>query len=147
MQLPEITSTRFTTETGCQIAVQVPFPQAEALLQAVRRVCPLTYGHYDQVSFQTASGIQRFRSVPGGRNAVTDAVVQVPCVELRFFVPQPPEVLRNVLHVIYDVHPYEEPVILVSPYIRTLHITGSDEDNPNRFWNRTAEDWVPSEHR
>ena len=53
----------------------------------------------------------------------------------------------QVLRSIYASHPYEEPVVFVETCVRTLHIRGVDEDNPNRFWNNEAEDWVPEEHR
>jgi hypothetical protein len=57
------------------------------------------------------------------------------------------DTLERLIGAIYAAHPYEEPVILVSAGVRTRHITGIDEDNPNRFWNRPTEDWVPTEHR
>lgn len=141
---PHITSDRFDTEQGHEIAVQVPLDHAAPLLAAITKVHPLNYGPFDTVSFQSEVGQQRFRSVPGGRNKATEGVVSVPCVELRFFVSGE---VRAVLEAIYAQHPYEEPVIFVRPSLRTLHCVGMDEDNPNKFWNRPAEDWIPEEHR
>ncbi len=107
----------------------------------------LKYGDYDRVTFRTALGIQQFRSLGSGRNTATERVVEVPCVELSFFIGGDEARAVQTLRNIYAVHPYEEPVIFVEPCVRTLHIRGMDEDNPNRFWNNEAEDWVPEEHR
>jgi hypothetical protein len=138
---------RFETESGLRLFVQVPQARVQALLQAITDCAPLGWGDYDQVSFATCNGVQRFRSLGSGRNAATKAAVDVPCCELSFFLPDGEAQLETVLRAIYAAHPYEEPVIFVSPVMRTLHIRGQDEDNPNRFWNRESEDWVPEPHR
>jgi len=142
----QITSERFEIERGFEIAVQVPEPHAEPLLEAIQQKHLMPYGHYDQVSFQTQPGRQRFRSLPGGRNAASDGPLEVSCVEVSFFVGSE-ERVREVVEAIYAHHPYEEPVIFVRPVHRTLHRSGVDEDNPRKFWNRDAEDWVPTIHR
>ena len=74
-------------------------------------------------------------------------VVDVACVSLRFFVPSEKGVLSAVLSGLYDVHPYEEPVIYVHDVRRGRHRRGADDDNPNRFWNRPTPDWVPEPHQ
>jgi len=56
-------------------------------------------------------------------------------------------VLARLIEAIYAAHPYEEPVIFVQPCLRTQHIRGQDENNPNRFWNAPTADWIPTEHR
>ena len=95
----------------------------------------------------TAPGIQHFRSLGSGRNAATEKVVEVPCIELSFFLGSDETKAVQILKNIYAAHPYEEPVVFVEPCVRTLHIRGMDEGNPNRFWNNEAEDWVPQEHQ
>ncbi len=142
----QISSDRFDVQSGFEIAVQVPEPHAEPVLEAIYPRQSLRYGDYDRVSFQTEIGLQRFRSLPGGRNAATDAILEVPCVELSFFVANESDI-RDVVEAIYAQHPYEEPVVMIRPTLRTLHRSGMDEDNPNKFWNRAAEDWVPDAHR
>ena len=92
-------------------------------------------------------GVQQFRSCGTGRNAATARVVEVACTELSVFLPDDPALTARVLEAVYHAHPYEEPVIFVTPCLRTLHIRGMEKDNPNRFWNNAAEDWVPDEHR
>lgn len=142
MQLPPLVSDRFYTESGLHVRVQVPESREAALRSAILSATALQYGDYDSVTFTTAPGTQRYRSCGTGRNAATPDVVDVPCVELTFFLENDVSAAQ-VIEAIYADHPYEEPVILVQPCLRTRHIRGMDEDNPNRFWNRPGEDWVP----
>ena len=147
MTLPRIDSDRFVAEEGLRIIVQVPDSCAQRIVDAILVEDALKYGDYDCVAFRTASGVQRFRSLGSGRNPATERVVEVPCVELSFFLSGGETEAARVLKAIYSSHPYEEPVVFVEPCLRTLHVRGMDEDNPNRFWNGDAEDWVPKEHR
>lgn len=139
-------SDRFFIEEGYSIAIQVPSVDIPRIMQAVLKRSDLKYGDYDQVAFRSAPGIQQFRVLPEARNAATEQAEEVACEELRFFLPRD-ELTEALLREIYDVHPYEEPVILISETRRTRHIRGMDDDNPNRFWNRETEDWVPEAHR
>lgn len=135
---------RFDAESGHLLAVQVPANRLQDLREAILAACPLGWGDYDHVSFETAVGVQRFRSRGGGRNAASEGDLEVPCVELRVFLPQAEETVSAVLHAVYHAHPYEEPVVLLTPTVRTLHRRGLDEDNPNRFWNRPGGDGLPT---
>ena len=143
MKLPQLDTDRFTAEDGLRIIVQVPDLRAQEVVDAVLAVCTLKYGDYNSVTFRTVPGTQQFRSLGSGRNAATEDVLEVPCVELSFFLPDDGTTAVEVLKAVYATHPYEEPVVFVQPCVRTLHIRGMDEDNPNRFWNRAPEEWVP----
>ena len=147
MTLPKLENNRFVPEEGLRIIVQVPDTHAQKIVNAVLIEDTLKYGDYDSVTFQTTPGIQQFRSIGSGRNTATEKVVEVPCVELSFFSSGDEAKAVRILKTIYAAHPYEEPVVFVALCVRTLHIRGMDEDNPNRFWNSDAEDWVPEEHR
>ncbi len=136
---------RYVAEEGAQVAVQVPQERLEALLAAITAADPLEWGDYDAVSFASQPGVQRFRSLGTGRNPETGGVVTVACIELRFFVAR--TALERVVRAIYGTHPYEEPVVIVTPASRSRHRRGVDEDNPNRFWNSPDETWVPEAHR
>lgn len=145
--LMDLASQRFDVEAGTRILVQVPEQAAGQVLAAILAVEPLSWGDYDQVAFTTRAGVQQFRSLPGGRNAATEDVLEVACVELQVFVPKQGQQLEPVLRAIYHVHPYEEPVIQLLSGARTRHRRGQDESNPNRFWNQDGADWVPEAHR
>lgn len=147
MTLPKLNNDRFVPENGMRIIVQVPDTHAQKIVDAVLVNDTLKYGDYDCVTYRTAPGIQQFRSLGSGRNIATEKVVEVPCVELSFFLGGDEAKAVQVLRNIYSSHPYEEPVVFVEPCARTLHIRGMDEDNPNRFWNNEVEDWVPKEHQ
>ncbi|MEP2718798.1 hypothetical protein [Pseudophaeobacter sp.] len=145
--LADLTSDRFTVESGSRVLVQVPQPAASQVLQAILAVEPLQWGDYDQVAFTTKAGTQQFRVLPQARNAATDQAVTVACVELQVFVPRRGQALEPVLRAIYDAHPYEEPVIQILAAQRSCHRRGADEANPNRFWNQPPANWVPEWHR
>lgn len=147
MTLPKLDTHRFKPEKGLRLLVQVPDTDTQRLVDAVLAVTALRYGDYDSVTFRTSPGTQQFRSLGRGRNAATKRVVEVPCVELSFFLPDDEVTATKILEAIYSAHPYEEPVIFLITCLRTRHIRGLDEDNPNRFWNRQPEDWVPQEDR
>ena len=143
---PQLETTRFTTETGYTLAVEAPEERVDAVLEAILSVAPLTWGDYDRVAFRGAAGVQQFRSLGTGRNAGTPNTMAVPCQRVTCFLPGTADVAA-VLEAVFHVHPYEEPVIVLIPALRTLHVRGRDEDNPNRFWNRPASDWVPEAPR
>lgn len=147
MVLPILASDRFTPEHGLRITVQVPDQYTQKIVDVVLKVVSLKYGDYDSVTFKTALGVQQFKSLGSGRNAATEAVLQVPCVELSFFTVNAGPLVAQVLEAIYSAHPYEEPVIFVEECLRTQHIRGMDEDSPHKFWNSAPADWVPKEHR
>lgn len=123
-----LSSKRFETEHGFEVSVQVPNVHEEPLLDAISQIDALQYGDYDRVSFVSACGLQRFRSLPGGRNAASENVLDVPCEVLSFFIGNEDRV-AVVVQNIYEHHPYEEPVVLIQPTYRTLHRAGLDEDN------------------
>lgn len=143
---PPLETKRFTTETGYELTVEVPEERVDAVLEAALSVTPLKWGDYDRVAFRSAAGVQQFRSLGTGRNAESTDTMTVPCQRVTCFLPGTADIAA-VLEAVYHAHPYEEPVVLVTPALRSRHIRGLDEDNPNRFWNRPAADWVPAEHR
>lgn len=147
MALPTLDTSRFTPEPGFRVTVQTPDQNAQTIVEHVLAQVTLKYGDYDSVTFRSAAGLQQFRSLGSGRNTATEAVVEVPCVELSFFLESNEALVTRVVEAIYSAHPYEEPVVFVESCLRTLHIRGLDEDNPNRFWNSAPADWVPKEHR
>lgn len=147
MALPTLKSNRFTPESGFRVTVQSPDQNIATIVDHVLAEASLKYGDYDSVAFRTAAGVQQFRSLGSGRNTATQEVVEVPCMEISFFLESNEALVGRVVEAIYASHPYEEPVVFIEACLRTLHIRGLDEDNPNRFWNSAPADWVPEEHR
>lgn len=138
-------SNRFNSERVLRVSVIVPDENSGTVMDGVLTEADLKYGDYDSVVFKSSEGLQSFRSLGTGRNKATEYSVDVPCVELTFVVDDDEKIVTRVLEAIFASHPYEEPVIHVLPCVRTLHIRGLDEDNPNRFWNAPAASWVPKE--
>lgn len=138
---------RYHLETGLRILVQCPAEALGRVEAAVLACDPLDHGDYERVSFQGAAGVQRFRSCGGGRNRATKDTVEVDCIEWQISTTAKGAALDALIRAIYAAHPYEEPVIHLVPAQRCRHRRGMDEDNPNRFWNRPIEDWLPPEHR
>lgn len=141
----KLTSQRFNTEQVQRVSIIVPDENAQTVVDAVLAQTDLKYGDYDRVTFKSAAGIQSFRSLGSGRNRATEGSVEVPCTELTFVVADDSALVTRVIEAVFAAHPYEEPVIHITPSVRTLHIRGLDEDNPNRFWNAAPASWVPNE--
>ncbi len=137
----------FTLVPGLSVSIQVPIEHVEEVLAAIAALTPLKWGDYDNVSFITQPGTQRFRSLGGGQNTPTDGVAEVPCAELSFALPEDESLLARVLDAVFHAHPYEEPVIRIIPARFTRHIPGAGADSPHKFWNRETPGWVPPEHR
>ena len=146
MTLPKLTTERFISEHGFRITVQVPDENAKIVTAEILNQSDLEYGDYDSVTFKTAIGVQQFRSLGGGRNAATETILEVPCIELSFFLANDEALVARVIEAIYSVHPCEEPVMYGKACLRILHIRGLDEDNPNRFWNAAPANWLPNQH-
>jgi hypothetical protein len=133
----DLPADRFTIEEGLLVRLEVPTQNHQQVMAAVREASDLRCGDYDKVSFTTTPGIQRFRSLGAGRNRAKETISEWESVEVNFFLPTDREIVEAVLRAIYATHPSEEPVIHILAAARPLHIRGLDEDNPNRFWNRT----------
>lgn len=148
MKIDILKTPSLNVEEGYRLLIQVPEGHAEDLLDAVGAADSLTYGHYDRVSFRTASGVQSFRPLPGAKGGAFDKTFDVPCLELSFLIPKDTVILSNVLEGLYQAHPYEEPVIVIEAVFSTRFRYGeSSTANPRKYWNRKGLSWVPKEQR
>ena len=141
MTLPDVASGRFTQEKGFHIVLQVPETHVQIVIDAILDVAVLKQGDDDSVAFISISGLQQFRCLVTVRNPNSPGLINVPCLEVSFFLENEPAMITQVIEAIYDAHPYEEPVIRIQEALRTKHIPGVDEDNPNRIWNARDADW------
>jgi len=107
--------------------------------EAVADAVGLTYGPYDRVAFESASGAQYFRPKSGSQAGDIGETVEMPARTLSFSLPRDPETLAKAIEAIRHAHSYEEPVIYVMEGAATRADYDGDRGNPNRWWNRGFE--------
>ena len=109
------------------VRVSIPAEFLQTLMDSINDSMEPLYPHYDRTfCYWPVKGT--WRSLPGanpyngsvGRISVADEM------RLEFAVRE--KDLKNVLDIIVDVHPYEEPVIDVVPMIPWKEVTASDAD-------------------
>jgi hypothetical protein len=113
-----------------RITTFVPPERLAAVIAGVLKVCPLTYGRYDQVVWWSAQGIEQFRPLPGSNptEGSENVVSQLPSVRLELAIPREPELLDRVLRFgVLPSHPWEEPAIFVD---EALTVITAPDDSP-----------------
>lgn len=119
------------------IAVELGERDDDRIRHAVQERYDLRYGDYDNVSFESAHGIQRYRGQP---DAITTPLIDETVRDVsvwRFSIPRDSEMLAGILDIVYDLHSYEEPVIHVVETHATRTRADVDRNGSNRGWNRT----------
>ena len=129
-----------------QVRVQIPPENVDEVLQAVLQVDSLQYGDYQKVAFRHRSGTQQFEPMVNACSGKL-GLIEVPCDEVSFVVPQNDSVLSTVVEALFCAHPYEEPVIQIQPILSTRLRAGAQKDNPQKWWNRSALQWVSPTQR
>ncbi len=99
---------------------------SEKVIEAILAHDPLRYGDgYDQVTFESAIGLEKYRTLRGANPTVgkEDQQSSVPSIELSFTLPRGGSKdsvhLREVLDAIVKVHPWEEPQIFIQEVLAT----------------------------
>jgi len=113
-----------------RITTFVPSDKLQALLTGVSEIVPLQYGHYDQVAWWSAEGVEQFRPLPGSNpsSGITGQVSRVASLRVEFIVPRDPVLLEKVLTLgLIPNHPWEEPAIFVDESSVTLTQLPSDQ--------------------
>lgn len=129
-----------------QVRVQIPPENVEEVLHAVLQVEPLEYGDYQKVAFRHRQGTQQFEPTANACSGKL-GLIQVPCDEVSFVIPHNQETLSCVIEAVFDAHPYEEPVIQIQSILSTRLRPGAQKDNPRKWWNRSALQWVSPTQR
>lgn len=129
-----------------QVRVQIPPENVEEVIQAVLQVDPLEYGDYQKVAFRHRLGTQQFEPMVNACSGKL-GLIQIPCDEVSFVVPDSQSVLSGVVEAVFCSHPYEEPVIQIQPILSTRLRAGAQKDNPKKWWNRSALQWVSPTQR
>ena len=140
----DIKGKHYRMERAYFVLVHVPTDNMEKVLAAVSAAVGLEYGHYDQVAYIDAEGLEQDRPLAGSKMGEVPEAGRAPSKVLTFSVPHDAVILQKALDAIYTSHAYEEPVIYVTEVWRS-RATSSDEKNPNKWWNNTQQDPRPSQ--
>ena len=118
------------------VAVELGERDDDSIRHAVQEAYGLRYGDYENVSFESAHGIQRYRGQPDAVDTpLADETVRDVSV-WRCCIPRDAEMLGGILDIVYELHSYEEPVVHVVESYAARARPGVDRNTPNRAWNR-----------
>ncbi|RUW30581.1 MULTISPECIES: hypothetical protein [unclassified Mesorhizobium] len=126
------------------VTFQAPAADVERIMEAVVAITPLRMGKYDGNAYQSAQGIERYRTLEGAAAGAEIELRRRPgTVEVSFELPDDQALAARVVEAIYQAHSYEEPVIRLQPLLASRSKGLDDRANPNRWWNTTG-DWKQS---
>jgi hypothetical protein len=141
MLSPDFETSSVRMEPIFLVSVQAPEEDVERIMEHVMRVAPLVMGKYDSNAFQSAAGIERYRPLAGAAAGAENEVRKRPgVIELTIQMPKEQVLLQEVIETVFQVHSYEEPVIVVREALASRSKGLGDKDNPHRWWN-AAGDW------
>lgn len=124
------------------LTFQAPAEDVDRVMDAVTRVTPLLMGKYDSNSYETSTGIERYRPLDGAAAGAEINVRKRPgTVEVSFELPADRKIIDGVIEAIFQSHSYQEPVIRLQPVLTSRSKALDDRENPNRWWNTTG-DWM-----
>ena len=123
------------------LEIQIPETDADRILDEIMTVHTLSYGRYERNA--SVSGIGKETAVPQGNSTTTThkqgyklgEAETYPMVELKISIERDLAVLEQVMDVIHDVHPYEEPVVFLSENWTSRASYDPNSNNLNRWWN------------
>lgn len=118
------------------IRVQTPTGGVQSVLEALARDVRLVQGAYDNCTFVTGEGYQRFRALEGSHAGAENTIQQTAATEITFSIPPDPVLLNKVFETLFAAHVNEEPTIRVEEVWGSRSKYADDKDNPNRYWNR-----------
>ena len=126
-----------TLEAEWTIVIDTPTAGVNSVIHALEENIPMTQGPYDCCSFVQESGFQRFRALEGSHAGAEGTIQQTPASRITFSIPTEEAILKQVFVTIFKHHVNEEPTIRVFPAFGSRSRLLNDEDNPNRYWNRS----------
>jgi hypothetical protein len=135
MSPSQIVGKTYRLERMYLVSVHVPSGSVNKVLQSLAAAVGLESGKYDQVAFIDAEGLEQFRPLAGSKSGAVESAETDPSKVVTVSLIHDATVLHKALDAIYQVHPYEEPVIYVTEGWRSRS-TSADESNPNRWWNQ-----------
>lgn len=126
------------------VSVQAPAEDMDRLAAAIAEIDPLILGKYDNNNYETSPGFERYRPLEGAVAGAEEDVRRRPGVcSLSFQLPDDQSLLSRMVEQIFQVHSYQEPVIIVQAMLASRSKGLDDRNNPHRWWNTTG-DWKKS---
>ena len=131
-------------EKFLMVSVQAPAEDMDRLAAAIAEVDPLILGKYDNNTYESSPGLERYRPLEGAAAGAERDVRKRPGVScLSFQIPDDQSLLSRIVEEIFQVHSYQEPVIVVQNVLVSRSKGLDDSGNPHRWWNTTG-DWKKS---
>jgi len=128
-------------ESQFLVTVQSPTEDVDRILSHITAITSLALGKYDHNSFETAVGFERYRPLAGAVAGPETEDRKRPGVSLfSFQIAHDQSLLSEIVEKIFQVHSYQEPVIIVETVLASRSKGLDDSENPNRWWN-TSGDW------
>jgi len=127
------------------INIQVPALAAEDLAKALSGNLTLVQGNYSCCMYIRRSGDTRFKANRGAYGGVESTIQSVESCEIIISIPQEEAFLKQVLKTIQLHHVHEEPTVRITPAHCFRSAYNSDNNNPNKYWNRLDRDELHGE--
>jgi hypothetical protein len=111
-----------TLEKVYRIKVFVPSDFVDRVIESILNIVSLQYGNYDSVLWRSAEGIEQFRPLSGANptSGKSNCLEENPSIKIEFSIPLDERLLYRLIEDgISPVHPWEEPVILISEEMET----------------------------
>ncbi|OIN09146.1 hypothetical protein [Oceanisphaera psychrotolerans] len=104
-----------------RIKVYVIEECVEKVLNAVQRVTNLKYGNYDGVSWCSHPGVERCTPREGSDTwgGSIGEPFFIGSIQIEFSIPRDKELLSKVVEMIFESHPWDEPVISIFESVET----------------------------
>lgn len=127
------------------VSVQAPAEDMDRLATAIAEIDPLVLGKYDNNTYESSNGLERYRPREGAAAGPEAELRKRPGVSnMSFQIPDDQSLLQRIVEQLFQVHSYQEPVIIVQKVLASRSRGRDDRNNPNRWWNTTG-DWKKSE--
>lgn len=123
------------------LTFHAPVEDIDRIMEAVIDITPLKMGSYGSNAYQSATGIERYRTLEGAAAGPETELRKRPgVVTVSLELPDNQQLAGRVIEAIFHSHSYQEPVIRLQEILASRSKGLDDSANPNRWWNTTG-DW------
>ena len=126
------------------LEIQTIPEDTDRILDAVMQVHPLKFGRYQRNASISAVGKETAQPEPNSTTTIhidgfeAGQTETYPMGEVKISIERDLAVLERVMDAILAVHHYEEPVIFLREDWASRAAYDPNNDNPNRWWNRSG---------